>query len=159
MLAASSVGSLLAERWVSRSALPRALVAICASLALYAVVLPELLAATLGASTTVRIAIAAATVAPIGLLMGTPFPTGIRRAGREDASLVSWAWAVNGAASVLGTTLTVLVSMTYGFATSFFVGASAYAFALVVMTWVMRKPEIPRRAEARSPEPETLGVP
>jgi hypothetical protein len=138
MLAASSVGSLLSERWVARSALPKALAAICVALAVYAFSLPGLLAATLGSPTVVRIVIAALAVAPLGLLMGTPFPTGLRRAGREDASLVSWAWAVNGAASVFGSALTVLVSMTYGFSTSFVVGAAAYGVALLVMTWVMR---------------------
>jgi hypothetical protein len=158
MLAASSVGSLASERWVPRTALPRALAAICVTLALYAFALPALLSATLGAPTVVRILIAALAVAPVGLLMGTPFPTGIRRAGREDASLVSWAWAVNGAASVFGSALTVLVSMTYGFSTSFVVGAAAYAVALAVMTWVVRRPETPGTEPAREFEPEAMGV-
>jgi hypothetical protein len=158
MLAASSVGSLTSERWTSRHALPRSLAAVVVMLAVYSVVLPMLLAATLGASTVVRMAIAAAAIAPIGFLMGTPFPTGIRRAGREDATLVSWAWAVNGAASVFGSALTVLVSMTYGFSTSFFVGAGAYAVALAVMLWVTRTPEVIGAESEPALERETLGV-
>jgi hypothetical protein len=138
-------------------ALPRALGAICLALAVYAFGLPLLLAATLGAPTAVRIAIAAAAVTPVGLLMGTPFPTGLRRAGREDPSLVSWAWAVNGAASVFGSALTVLVSMTYGFSTSFFVGAAAYGVALAVMSWVMRTHDAETGSVTTVAAPATVG--
>ena len=105
-------------------------------LTLYALALPQLLDAALSASTPVRITVAVAVMAPLGLLMGMPFPTGLRRAGREATGLVSWAWAVNGTASVFGSTLSVLISMSYGFTASFLAGAGAYALALGVAAWM-----------------------
>ncbi|MGH9840907.1 MAG: hypothetical protein ACREEM_19200, partial [Blastocatellia bacterium] len=136
VLLAGATGSFLADRWSPDRVLPRILALLCGVLALYALALPRLLDATLSASTPVRIIIAAAVVAPLGLLMGMPFPTGLRRAGREANGLVSWAWAVNGAASVFGSTLTVLISMSYGFTVSFLAGAGAYALALGVAAWM-----------------------
>jgi hypothetical protein len=133
ILLASAAGSLLAGRFRSRRALPVAIAALVAGLVLYALALPPLLAAARGAPIAARIALAVATIAPLGLLMGMPFPSGIRRAGRESRTLVSWAWAVNGGASVMGSTLTVLISMTYGFTASFLAGAIAYAAALAVV--------------------------
>jgi hypothetical protein len=92
----------------------------------------------LGASTSARIAVTVALIAPLGLLMGIPFATGVRRAGAESKDLVPWAWAVNGGSSVFGSTLAVLISMTYGFTASFLCGAVAYALALAVAFVVTR---------------------
>jgi len=138
VLLAGAVGSFLADKWSRGRALPRILALLCGVLALYALGLPRLLDAALSTSTPVRIILAVAVVAPLGLLMGMPFPTGLRRAGREANGLVSWAWAVNGAASVFGSTLTVLISMSYGFTASFLAGAGAYALALGVAVWMTR---------------------
>jgi hypothetical protein len=132
ILLASGAGSFLAGRWTRARTLPLILAILCGVLALYALALPSLLDAALGASTGWRLVIAALVVAPLGLLMGMPFPTGLRRAGHEASGLVSWAWAVNGAASVFGSTLAVLISMTWGFTTTFLAGAVAYAIALGV---------------------------
>jgi hypothetical protein len=139
MLLASGVGSALVGRWTGPRVLPRALAGLCAVLLATALVLPQLLAATLGAATPVRLALAVAVVFPLGLLMGMPFPTGLRRAGSEATGLVPWAWAVNGGASVFGSTLAVLVSMSYGFTTSFLVGTGAYVVALTVALGVLRR--------------------
>jgi len=136
VLLAGATGSFLADKWAQPRVLPRILALLCGILALYALALPRLLDATLSASTPVRIMLAVAVMAPLGLLMGMPFPTGLRRAGREANGLVSWAWAVNGAASVFGSTLTVLISMSYGFTASFLAAARAYALALGVAAWM-----------------------
>jgi hypothetical protein len=133
MLLASGVGSLVAGRATHPRALPRALGALAATLLLYAAGLPPLLARARGLPIAARILIAVVAIAPLGFLMGIPFASGVRRAGRESRALVSWAWAVNGGASVFGSTLTVLISMTYGFTASFLAGALAYALAFAVV--------------------------
>jgi SAM-dependent methyltransferase len=132
MLLSSGVGSLVSGRWTSAAALPRIVGAICAAILVYAIGLPRLLYATFGVSTPLRILVAIAAIAPLGFLMGMAFPTGLRRAGLQSKGLVSWAWAVNGAASVFGSTLTVLLSMTYGFNASFLCSAGAYAMSLAM---------------------------
>jgi hypothetical protein len=70
--------------------------------------------------------------------MGMPFSTAVNLAARESKTLVSWAWAVNGGASVFGSTLSVLVSMTYGFTASLLGGALAYGSALAAVTGLSR---------------------
>jgi hypothetical protein len=62
--------------------------------------------------------------------MGMPFPTRLRHVRREEKGLVSWVWAVNGEACVLGSKLAILISMTYGFTPTFLIAAGAYAVAL-----------------------------
>lgn len=58
-----------------------------------------------------RVFITILLVAPLGFFMGMPFPKGVKRIGE----LVDWGFAVNGAASVLGSTLTLLMVINYGF--------------------------------------------
>lgn len=62
--------------------------------------------------------------------MGMPFPKGALKVGE----LVDWGFAVNGAASVLGATLVVLVSFTYGFTAALLVGAALYLAAFGMLS-------------------------
>jgi hypothetical protein len=82
----------------------------------------------------VRVLVAIVAIAPLGLLMGMPFASGIRWAGDEAKQLVPWAWAVNGGASVFGSTLAVVTSMTYGFTATWVAGAIAYGLVYVSLT-------------------------
>ena len=79
-----------------------------------------------------RILIAAAAVAPLGFFMGMPFPKGGLRVG----SLIDWGYAVNGAGSVLGATLIVLVAFNFGYRTALLLAALLYAFAWLLLTRV-----------------------
>jgi hypothetical protein len=47
--------------------------------------------------------------------MGIPFPTGLRELTKHKRELVPWAWGINGAFSVTGTSLARLVSISWGF--------------------------------------------
>jgi hypothetical protein len=58
-----------------------------------------------------RMTLSALLIAPVGFFMGMPFPKGASRL----PSLVDWAFAVNGSASVIGSVLIVLVASGYGF--------------------------------------------
>jgi hypothetical protein len=138
LLLSSSAGSLVAGRWTAPAALPRLLGLVCTSILSCAVVLPRVLEGALGAGTPARVGVAVIAIAPLGFLMGMPFPCGLRRAGIESKALVPWAWAVNGGTSVFGSTLAVLLSMTYGFTTSFLCGAAAYALSLAMAVATLR---------------------
>lgn len=138
VLASSSVGSLVAQRWPAPGALPRILAAVCGVLALAIVALPAWHDALLGLGTVARVAGAAVAVAPLGFVMGMPFPTGLRLAGAESPRLVTWAWAMNGAASVFGSAFAVLVAMTFGFSWAFGLGLAVYGVALALAAVVTR---------------------
>src|SRR4029077_16830790 len=119
-------------------------------LIVHSLTVPALLAATRGSPIVVRILVAAASIAPLGLLMGIPFACGARLAGAESRGLVAWGWAINGGASVFGSTIAMLVSMTGGFGASFLAGAGAYGVSLAMLGWLARSGAGMRAREAES---------
>jgi hypothetical protein len=76
--------------------------------------------------------------------MGMPFPTGLRALaalpapefpageGASDNS-VEWAWAMNAAASVLGSVLAMVIAIQFGLTVTLACGAAAYLLALLLM--------------------------
>jgi hypothetical protein len=84
--------------------------------AAYIVALPGVFHVLLSLDLTYRVVISIVLLAPLGLLMGMPFPTGIRLVDRVNPSLVPWAWGVNGFSSVIGSILAVMIAQSYGFA-------------------------------------------
>jgi hypothetical protein len=62
-------------------------------------------------------------------LLGVPFAYGIRRLREQSPGILPWAWAVNGCASVVGSILTVILSMTLGFAATLALAVGVYALA------------------------------
>jgi hypothetical protein len=72
-----------------------------------------------------RIALSALVIAPVGYLMGMPFPL----AAVRKPELVDWAFAVTGSASVIGSVLAVLVASGFGYAAALGVGLFAYGTA------------------------------
>ncbi|HEX9270115.1 MAG TPA: hypothetical protein VF998_09740 [Candidatus Limnocylindria bacterium] len=72
---------------------------------------------TLDRPLPMRIAVALLAVGAAGLPLGAVFPKVLARAGEADARLVQWAWAVNGAASVIGSIVAVALAIAGGFTT------------------------------------------
>jgi hypothetical protein len=132
LLLSSGVGSALAGRWSTPGGWRAALVLVLMVLTLGAVAVPALIRFGLGSPQPVRLSLAVLAVAPMGLVMGTAFPLGLRRAADDAAALVPWAWAVNGAASVFGSALTALLSMSFGFSATLRAGIAAYLVAAVL---------------------------
>ena len=58
---------------------------------------------------------------------------GIRLLDRSNPSLIAWAWAVNGSLSVVGSILTVIVSMNFGFAAVLLLAALLYPLAFLAL--------------------------
>lgn len=87
--------------------------------------------ALISASPAGRILITAFFVIPLGFFMGMPFPKGAKRIG----DLIDWGFAVNGAASVLGSTFIILIAMAWGFNAGMILAALLYlaAYGLYVL--------------------------
>lgn len=68
-----------------------------------------------GLAQSLKIAAAAALVAPLAFCMGMPFPLGMAALGRTAPEWIPWAWAVNGCASVLSAVLATLLAVHLGF--------------------------------------------
>jgi len=71
-----------------------------------------------------RILITMLFICPLGFFMGMPFPKGTLKV-RE---LIDWGFAVNGAASVLGSTIIVMVAFAYGFSAALLLGQSSISW-------------------------------
>ena len=78
-----------------------------------------------------KIGITELLVLPIGAALGTLMPLGISSLSERTPALVPWAWSVNGFASVIGSCVAALLSMTYGFTVTFRLGAACYVFAAI----------------------------
>jgi len=86
-----------------------------------------------------RIGLTVLVLCPLGLLMGMPFPLGIRAVHGREPRVVPWAWGINGTLSVFGSVLAAMLSITFGFTVTLLVGQLAYLVAFVaVLTWPMR---------------------
>jgi hypothetical protein len=147
MLLASGTGSACSRRLLARTRLVRPLLATIALLvAAYILALPRVLGTLIGVPFPAKLAISGALLAPLGFIMGMPFPTGLRQIAGEPlhatslqqphASAIEWAWAMNAAASVLGSVLAMVIAIQFGLNAALAGGAAAYVAALLLtLTW------------------------
>jgi hypothetical protein len=105
---------------------------VAALVVLLTVALGPLLHATTPLTFASRVAIAVALVAAPGLLMGMMLPTGIRLVTGRHAEIIPWAWGLNGAASVLGSVMAMVLSVHVGFTATLCLGGAAYLVAVGV---------------------------
>ena len=120
LLLFSGLGSYLSSKLAPQDVDPRRTLrwiipALAALMVAYIFLLPLVLQWGLGWSTPARILFSVLLIAPLGLLMGMPFPLGFRLVARVNEPLAPWAWGVNGFASVVGSILSVMLAQTIGF--------------------------------------------
>jgi hypothetical protein len=85
-----------------------------------------------------RIGVAVALLLPMGVLLGVPMPSGIRELNRRAPDLITWAWGINGALSVLGATLAIFIGMNWGFAATLLSASFVYLLGLAAFSSVAR---------------------
>jgi hypothetical protein len=68
-------------------------------------------------------------IAPLGLLMGMPFPKGLERTGQGSLPAPPFYWGLNGILSVIGSVATVFIALLTGFKVVMFVGCACYVLA------------------------------
>lgn len=83
----------------------------------------------LGSSLPVRMIAAILFTGIAGFFMGMPMPSGIRYLKAEGKPIIPWAWAVNGYFTVIGTALSVLIAVNFGFTAVFSIAAALYVSA------------------------------
>jgi spermidine synthase len=81
-------------------------------------------------SRTARILLAVATLVPIGMVLGIPMPAGIRLLASRSPQMLTWAWGMNGALSVVGATLAIFIAMNWGFSATFLAASATYLVGL-----------------------------
>jgi len=105
---------------------------------IYGVLFPSVFEMAAGLALVWKCLAAVVLIAPVGFLMGVPFPWGLSGLQERAASAVPLAWAVNGFASVVSTSAAVILAMTYGFMTVAAVAAGLYWSAGFLALWLSK---------------------
>jgi len=151
LMLSSGAGSLFSRLWLSRAEtvwVP--LLLVVATILVYVFFLPSRLATMVGLPFGYRLVVSGVLLIPLGFLMGMPFPTGLRvlaeRASSAFAdqpssgSAIEWAWAMNAAASVLGSVTAMVIAIQFGLNATLACGAGAYLAALALLPSLQSKP-------------------
>lgn len=85
-----------------------------------------------------RLTLSLLVLAPLGILMGLPFPLGIAWLQERANIWIPLAWAVNGCASVIASVMAAIISLSYGFTFVLLLGAGAYAGAALLYIRLMK---------------------
>lgn len=83
-------------------------------------------------SLPVRLLCGVVMIAPLGFFMGMPFPIGILGLSENNATAISWAWALNGFFTVLGGYLAIVISILTSFTVVLVMAMLIYGLALLV---------------------------
>ena len=131
MLLSSGLGSLMSERvapaGTTRWRLPFA--AIIVAVIAFTLLEARAFDAAMALPLFGRELSAAAMIFPIGFFLGMPFPLGILAISARPPGAVAWAWGMNGAFTVIGGVVSVILSVAYGFTVSLFVATGVYLLA------------------------------
>src|SRR4029077_6311167 len=108
--------------------------AILVTLFLTAFFTPLIFSAALGLALEWRVLIAVLIVAPLGVLLGVPFPTGLRLLSEEEPVLIPWARGVKGFFTVIGSVGALMLGMAFGFKMVLTIAALWYLTAFTAIT-------------------------
>jgi hypothetical protein len=134
ILVSTGIGSLLSQRVANRgrTALPLLLAALAVLTLFYEFRLDSLTDSLQHYELPVRVLVSLGVLLPLGLCLGMFMPIGLRAVSKLTPfaeEYVAWAWAVNGFFSVIGSVLTTILSMTFGFNAVQFGALAMYAIA------------------------------
>jgi spermidine synthase len=125
LLAMGGIGSGISKRvpiWI-------ACIAVALIGGIEAILLPKLVPSLLWLPLWGRIACAVVLIAPLGLVMGMPFPSGLRQTGTGSLPEPPFYWGLNGIMSVIGSIVTVFVALMAGFQAAMLMGSVCYVLA------------------------------
>jgi hypothetical protein len=145
LMLSSGAGSLVSRRWLPRTErawMPLLLVIVALLAGVF--FLPRGLAAWVGLGFANRLLVSGLLLAPLGFAMGMPFPTGLRALAARNVlavptgpngedNAVEWAWAMNAAASVMGSVLAIVIAIQFGLTATLACGVAAYLLALLLL--------------------------
>ncbi len=141
MLLSSGLGSYFSRKLAGKAndlRLSTVLIAVAAAVSALAFLAAPISESGVGWPLALKIAVTVALVAPPGFLMGMPFPIGLERLGALYPRAVRWAWALNAAASVLGSAAAIFFAIYLGLRATVLLGALLYLGALAVV-WLRQR--------------------
>jgi hypothetical protein len=147
LLLFSGIGSFITE-WLIRvrgdlrvrAAQLWPLVALLLVIVAFGIATPSIIDQFRGETTPLRIATAVLLLAPMGLLMGMPFPLGMKVASTHPNAPTAFFWGINGATSVCASVFAVSISLGWGISMAFWAGCLAYAVAAIALAYTVLRP-------------------
>ncbi len=79
------------------------------------------------------------TLLPLGLLLGVPFPLGIKLAGETNQRMIPWMWGINGATSIMGSVFAVFFAIHFGFNLANVIPALCYFIAFLSLSKILKE--------------------
>ena len=135
MLVFTGLGSYLSEGWFGWLRTRPWVIPAAIGAGVFTVLLsPFVVEPLIGLPLWGRILVAGAWLAVLSLPLGVPFAFGVRLLNHHNPAFVPWAWAVNGCLSVIGSILTVVLSMNFGFNAVLIFAVAVYAVGF----WAVR---------------------
>jgi hypothetical protein len=141
MLVSSSFGSFFSRKFLPAAGKERlawVLIGVAAAVGVIAFAAAPISEFGVGWPLLLKMAVTACLIAPVGFLMGMPFPTGMSRLESRFPQALQWAWSLNAAASVLGSAAAIFLAIYLGLRVTLLIGGSMYLGALAVM-WLARE--------------------
>jgi len=125
----SSLGSLLSQK-MHKNKINFVLIILFFLIIIYSFLIPKITEFVITFSPITKIILSALIIAPLGFMMGIPFPTALRIINKK---IIPWAWAVNGSASVLSTILATIISIFIGYSYVLWIAALLYPLGMVFL--------------------------
>ncbi len=135
LLLFTGIGAFLADKMdIDRNALVKKwLPVLLIVLLLTTLLTPVLFNATLHWSLELRILLSLLLLAPLGIFLGMPFPTGIKTVSKASPDFIPWAWGVNGFFTVIGSVSALILGMILGFKMVILLAGICYLLAIFLL--------------------------
>jgi hypothetical protein len=141
LMLSTGAGSLLCDRMPLKTTAARAgwaaLTAFAAVAAAFGI---DWLTVTFAdAGLVTRAALSVCVTAPLGVLLGFGFPTGMAMAREVSESPTAWFWGINGAAGVMGGAIAIALNIAFGIDATMMIGGLCYLALAVPASMVFTK--------------------
>jgi hypothetical protein len=158
ILVFTGIGALASRRLAAwrRSPLPLILAVLAGLTVFYRIGLDPITESLLSSSLGVRVLVAVLLLAPLGVCLGMFMPLGLATVSRltdHGDAYAAWGWAINGFFSVIGSVLTTILSMSFGFRAVQLAALAIYGVAVLAFLALRRSADraAPRDAEPTAP--------
>jgi hypothetical protein len=152
MLVSSGLGSNASRRILGKNEgrLIKALGCVAIGASLLAIAVSAFLTPLVWLPFGAKVVLTVLMIAPLGFVMGMPFPTALERLEEWHAPSVRWAWSLNAASSVLGSVGALVCAIYLGLVQTLIIGGLFYMAALAVVAQGRTgEPSAPRPAPGR----------
>lgn len=137
MLLSSGIGSFASKRLIhgEMRRLNGALWLIAVAILALAAIVTPISESAVGLAFPLKVLISVALIAPVGFVMGMPFPTGLTLLEKIMPASVRWAWAINAASSVMGSAAAMFLAIYFGLQLTLIIGGLLYVGAWMTATY------------------------